>query len=770
MSKERPAKSDSLQGRRLGAYQVEALLGEGAMGAVYAAVDVHLGRPLALKVIHRKLLSDETYCERFLREARAAARLNHPSIVQIYGAGTHEGTPFLAFELVEGGSVARYLRRAGGRLPARRALEITADAARGLAAAHEQGIVHRDVKPDNMLLDAQGRVKLGDFGIARSGHLSDRLTQSGFFVGTPRYSAPEQCRSEEVDGRTDLYALGVCLYEMLTGDVPFTAKTPLALLQKICADAPRPVRDVVPEAPETAARIAARLLAKEPRDRYQTAPELLSDLEAAVQALDPVVVPLLEEAPAPSIPVGGGSPGSASPGLRSRVSTEEVRKDLFGEEDEPATELAPASGEYGERMTTAETAAQRLAAIERLAVGGKPVAALRAAAVLAQDLAKRPAVLRLLLSKERRDAHGRDPFYVALGRVVAVLRDRGTRFRPIPSLVEAVLGIAALDVSFAVLAGDLADLVEARSAERRGDAAGALHVEALVTLADLGVGLPLPWKWDELPGAYDEAVVPLDRDGRQQVQAAAAVVQGLVATADRDRLRAWNERRRIIPIVSLENVGAIAGTSAGLPTLLAIAGAWLSLDLAQGVAATGAIDAASVPSLPHADRSSEAARGRFLAVRIGRVEAVREKVLAALEQCPDVHLVLVPAANRADLEGDQGLAVDLASAGIRLAFVETVGDALRAGVFAGGVEALTDAPRVALAASGEGAVTGAGRASADPNGTPELSTAAQVAVPAAASPDMPVAWSGALGWARLAATAALALAALTAATALKGSV
>jgi tRNA A-37 threonylcarbamoyl transferase component Bud32 len=745
-----------LIGKRLGAYLVEALIGEGAMGAVYAATDVHLGRHVALKVIHRRLLADETYCERFLREARAAARLNHPHIVQIYGAGTHEGVPYLALEHVDGGSVARYLRRAGGRLPARRALELCADAARGLGAAHAQGIVHRDVKPDNMLLDARGRVKLGDFGIARVGAggepYADRLTQSGYFVGTPRYSSPEQCRSEDVDGRSDLYGLGVCLYEMLAGEVPFTAKTPLALLQKICGEPPPSLAERVPGLPAGVEPICLRLLEKEAQDRYQTAEALLADLEPAICALPPAAVDLFEEAPAPG-PAhegGGGSPGSASPG---RVSTEEVRRDLFGEspggrgrprsgpargapgavergpaedaradaasapvdEDEVATELARPG--TGDRIVTLESTIGRLAAVERLATGGNPVAALRAAALVARDLGGRSGVSRALFAKPRRDALGRDPFYVALGKVLAVLRDRGTRFRPVQALADAVLEISALDPALALLAGELADLVEARRAAACGEGGGAApeqqsgpgasrgagvgssggaapgsgqsaaaparsrHVEALVRLTDLGVGLALPWKWDELPGAYDDALVPLDVEGRQQVQAAASVVMGLLAPEERERFKAWNARRRIVPIVSLENVGAIAGTSAGLPTLLAIAGSWLGLEPLVGAAATGAIDAATIPALPPDDRFSPASVARFLEVRIERVEAAREKARAALEQCPHVRLLLAPAANRADLEEDEALAAELRDAGVAIAWVETVRDALASGVF-----------------------------------------------------------------------------------------
>src|SRR5439155_10852311 len=170
----------------------------------------------------------------------------------------------------------------------------------------------RAVKPDDMRRGPEGRVKLTDFGIARVASVSNRLTQSGFFVGTPRYSSPEQCRSEVVDGRSDLYSLGVSVYEMLTAVSPFHADTPLGLLHKICQEPPKPLRDVDPSIPEIAARVIERLLEKAARDRYATAPELVQDLEAAIEMLPEVEVKLFDEAPAPASGSPGSDPGPGS--------------------------------------------------------------------------------------------------------------------------------------------------------------------------------------------------------------------------------------------------------------------------------------------------------------------------------------------------------------------------------------------------------------------------------------------------------------------------
>ncbi len=271
--------------RRLGAFEVEAPIGRGGMGAVFRGRDPMLDRPVAIKVIGEELLGDLDYVERFLREARTAARLSHPNVVAVYGAGHDHGVAWIAFELVEGGTLSGFAR-ALAPFPVREACRVVRDAALGLAAAHALGIVHRDLKPDNVLLTAAGQVKLADFGLARTAG-DQRITQTGAFVGTPQYCSPEQCNGEDTGPASDLYSLGVVLYELLTGRPPHEAPTPIALFKRILTDPPPPLaREGVP--PSLVA-VVERLLRKEPGDRYASADELARDLER-----------ILERLPAPS--------------------------------------------------------------------------------------------------------------------------------------------------------------------------------------------------------------------------------------------------------------------------------------------------------------------------------------------------------------------------------------------------------------------------------------------------------------------------------------
>lgn len=702
----RDAHGSALIGRRLGAYVVEDLLGEGAMGAVYVATDVNLRREVALKVIRRSLAEDPQYCDRFLREARAAARLSHPNIVHVYSAGAEGGIAYLALELVRGGSLADLVRRAGGRLPPRCACEIARDAALGLGAAHEQGIVHRDVKPDNLLVDGDartGRVKITDFGVARVAAGGQRITQSGLFVGTPRYASPEQCRGESLDGRSDLYSLGVCLFEMLSGTLPHesTSATPLALLSKIANDPPRPLFAVAPAVSARVAAIVDRLLEKEPAARYRDAAALARDLAAALEelpveelALEPPTARRRREgsvAPEPlphswsvttPLPESGAALAAASSSLASAPIGTPVPLGLPAPPPPPPlpSPPPPAPPPGAPRPGTAALLA-RIEMVERLAEGGHPVAALRAASLIAREM---PAA----------GVAAADPLYRTLGKIVAMLRDPSGRFRGVPSLIEALEAFRPLDLGLALLAGDLADLLDSRSARTmpalRLPAGGPVHALAIVHLAELGVGLALPWKWDELAGACDDAVVPLDADGRQQVHAAATVLAGLVPSEERPALKRFNEGRQIVPVVSLRNVGAIQGTSAGLPTLIAMIAARYGLRPRRGLAATGALDASTIPPLPTTDagrRASEGGAGAaahhegFLDVRIKRVEAVRAKVQAVLEQCPDVDSLVLPRANEAEVHADLDLASDLRTCGMRVIFVETVRDLLAADLF-----------------------------------------------------------------------------------------
>ena len=203
-----------------GRYELEELVGSGGMSSVFKARDRLLERSVALKILHQHYTEDAEYVERFRREARAVAQLSHPNIVTVIDRGEDEGRQFIVFELLEGRTLKEVLDEEG-RLPVRRALQLAIQVARGLAFAHENGLVHRDVKPQNVILNGDGRAQVTDFGIARSLDVERGVTETGTVLGTSNYIAPEQASGEPVDRTTDVYSLGVVLFELLTGEVPF---------------------------------------------------------------------------------------------------------------------------------------------------------------------------------------------------------------------------------------------------------------------------------------------------------------------------------------------------------------------------------------------------------------------------------------------------------------------------------------------------------------------------------------------------------------------
>jgi len=264
---------------RVGGYEIISKIGQGAMGAVFKARQVSMDRVVALKILPPGLAKDSAFLERFLREARAAAQLNHPNIVQAYDAGMADGYSYFAMEFVDGNSLQAVLK-VSGALEEQRALEITRDIAQALDCAHNAGIVHRDVKPDNILLTPDGAAKLADLGIARQTGLTDSgLTQAGSTLGTPNYIAPEQVRGEpNIDGRADIYSLGATLYHMLTGASPYAGGTSAEVMSKHLT---QPVPDIRKAAPRVSLRTNAfikKAMAKNRANRYTSAKELLDDL------------------------------------------------------------------------------------------------------------------------------------------------------------------------------------------------------------------------------------------------------------------------------------------------------------------------------------------------------------------------------------------------------------------------------------------------------------------------------------------------------------
>jgi eukaryotic-like serine/threonine-protein kinase len=260
-----------------GRFRLEERVGAGGMSTVYRAFDETLERWVAIKLLHREISTDEDQLERFRREARAVARLSHPHVVTVIDAGEDEGHPYIVFEYVEGETLKDRIRRLG-RLDVPEAVAYAIEIGRALMAAHQERMVHRDVKPQNVLIDMEGRAKVTDFGIARSLE-TEGLTATGRVLGTTDYVAPEQAIGEDTTEQSDIYSLGIVLYEMLTGDVPFKADTQVAVAMKHVRE---PMPDVQHRRPEVSAALASvidRATAKEPRNRYGTVREMLDDLE-----------------------------------------------------------------------------------------------------------------------------------------------------------------------------------------------------------------------------------------------------------------------------------------------------------------------------------------------------------------------------------------------------------------------------------------------------------------------------------------------------------
>ena len=291
-----------------GRYRVERTLGQGGMAAVYLAHDAELERPVAIKLLAEHLATDEAFRQRFLREARMAAKLSHPNIVHVYDQGEEDGRPFIVMEYVEGGTLGDELHQNGPLAPAR-VVDLALQICGGLEHAHASGLVHRDVKPGNLLLRADGTVKIADFGIARAAQAT-RLTQIGGVLGTAAYLAPEQAAGEQVTAAADIYSLGCVLFELLTGRTPYVFETLPELVVKQREEPITPMRELRPEVPATLEAAVMHCLARNPEYRPASAAELAQELAAGspepptealpqstgVRATDVATVPL-EQAP-----------------------------------------------------------------------------------------------------------------------------------------------------------------------------------------------------------------------------------------------------------------------------------------------------------------------------------------------------------------------------------------------------------------------------------------------------------------------------------------
>jgi eukaryotic-like serine/threonine-protein kinase len=267
-----------------GRYELQELVGAGGMSSVFKARDTLLERNVALKILHEHFGSDEEYAERFRREARAVAQLSHPSIVTVIDRGEADGRHFIVFEYVEGRSLKELVEETGP-LPVRRALEIALEVAGALAFAHRAGIVHRDVKPQNVLLNGDGKAKVTDFGIARSLDVEHGMTKTGTVLGTSNYIAPEQASGDIVSPQTDVYSLGVVLFELLTGKLPFEGENFVQIAMKHINESPPNVATLRPEVPPRVAAAVERALAKKPGDRFESMETFADELAACLAGL-----------------------------------------------------------------------------------------------------------------------------------------------------------------------------------------------------------------------------------------------------------------------------------------------------------------------------------------------------------------------------------------------------------------------------------------------------------------------------------------------------
>jgi len=275
---------EPLVGKVVGDYEVLREVGRGGMGVVYEAHERSLQRTVALKVLPSNISADISFAKRFEREARFAASLSHPNIVSIYAVGKHEDVRYIAMEYIKGKTLTTLIREAG-RLSVGRALEITLQAADALKAAHRVGMVHRDIKPDNIMIDEFGRVKVMDFGLARGIHSATQLTAEGAVLGTPRYMSPEQCEGLKPDQRSDIYSLGIVLFEMLSGRTPYGADTPLALMRQI-VELPLPsLQEISADVPPQVCSIVYRMTAKRPEDRYDNADAVCEDIRVHLEGI-----------------------------------------------------------------------------------------------------------------------------------------------------------------------------------------------------------------------------------------------------------------------------------------------------------------------------------------------------------------------------------------------------------------------------------------------------------------------------------------------------
>ncbi len=282
---------------KIGKYEVRSLIGRGAMGTVYLGHDPFIDRPVAIKVCAIDTgeadVSDQLARKMFFNEAQAAGALDNPNILRIFDAGDANGKPYIVMEYVDGADTLRTYTKPDSLLPIKEVLRLMHQCAEALDYAHRRGVLHRDIKPANLILSKKGEIKIGDFGIAQRTH-SDKTQLMGG-MGTPMYMSPEQARDDPLTNQTDLYSLGVVMYELLTGRTPFRAETIAGLINKIITKDPTPIRKIRPEVPEALAKIVARAMEKRPRERFKTGADIAVELAQLLEEFGRPLAELTEE-------------------------------------------------------------------------------------------------------------------------------------------------------------------------------------------------------------------------------------------------------------------------------------------------------------------------------------------------------------------------------------------------------------------------------------------------------------------------------------------
>ncbi len=293
-------------------FKILGRLGQGGMGTVYRALQVSMNREVALKVIARQYAADPQFCERFLREARAAGAINHPNVITCYDVGQDREWLYMALELMTGGDASAVLKAHGGRVPEEQALRLIADCAHGLCALRRAGLIHRDIKPANIFISQDGVAKLGDLGLARSTSGDDRMTMTGAAMGTPAFMSPEQASGEaDLDIRTDIYALGAALFSLITGETPYKGASAFAVVAKVIND-PVPDPRLLAPVSDNACAVLMHAMAKRKQERYQHPEALVEDLERVLAGRPPLLSAATAQ-PSSQLPTVLNAPGGGGP-------------------------------------------------------------------------------------------------------------------------------------------------------------------------------------------------------------------------------------------------------------------------------------------------------------------------------------------------------------------------------------------------------------------------------------------------------------------------